>query len=56
VPFAGRIDWDAAIMETQKIGYDGVLMFEVADTGDSIEVLKRAVKARERLEHMFVAF
>ena len=56
VPFAGRIDWDAAIMETQKIGYDDVLMFEVADTGDPIEVLKRAVKARERLEHMFVAF
>lgn len=56
VPFAGRIDWDAAIMETQKIGYDGVLLFEVADTGDPIEVLKRTVKARERLEHMFVAF
>jgi sugar phosphate isomerase/epimerase len=56
VPFAGRIDWDAAIMETQKIGYDGVLMFEVADSGDPIEVLKRAAKARERLEHMFVAF
>jgi sugar phosphate isomerase/epimerase len=56
VPFAGRIDWDAATMETQKIGYDGVLMFEVADTGDPIEVLKRTVKARERLEHMFVAF
>ena len=44
------------MMETQKIGYDGVLMFEVADTGDPIEVLKRTVKARERLEHMFVAF
>jgi sugar phosphate isomerase/epimerase len=56
VPFAGRIDWDAAIMETQKIGYDGVLMFEVADTGDPIEVLRRTAKARERLEHMFVAF
>jgi len=56
VPFAGRIDWDAAIMETQKIGYDGVLMFEVADTGDPIEVLRRTVKARERIEHMFVAF
>ena len=56
VPFAGRIDWDAAIMETQKIGYDGVLMFEVADTGDVLEVLKRAVKARERLERMFVSF
>ena len=56
VPFAGRIDWDAAIMETQKIGYDGVLMFEVADTGDPIEVLKRTARARERIEHMFVAF
>ena len=56
VPFAGRIDWDAAMMETQKIGYDGVLMFEVADTGDPMEVLRRTVKARERLEHMFVAF
>jgi sugar phosphate isomerase/epimerase len=56
VPFAGRIDWDAAMMETQKIGYDDVLMFEVANTGDPIEVLKRTVKARERLEHMFVAF
>jgi sugar phosphate isomerase/epimerase len=56
VPFSGRIDWDAAIMETQKIGYDGVLMFEVADTGDPIEVLTRTAKARERLEHMFVAF
>ena len=56
VPFAGRIDWDAAMMETQKIGYDGVLMFEVANTGDPIEVLKRTEKARERLEHMFVAF
>ena len=56
VPFAGRIDWDAATMETQKIGYDGVLMFEVADAGDPIEVLQRTVKARERLEHMFVAF
>src|SRR5258706_5852821 len=56
VPFAGRIDWDAAIMETQKIDYDGPLIFEVADTGDAIEVLKRTAKARERLEHLFVAF
>ena len=56
VPFAGRIDWDAAIMETQKIGYDGVLMFEVGNTGDPVEVLTRTAKARERLEHMFVAF
>jgi sugar phosphate isomerase/epimerase len=56
VPFAGRIDWDAAMMETQKIGYDGVLMFEVADSGDPIDVLQRTVRARERLEKMFVTF
>jgi sugar phosphate isomerase/epimerase len=56
VPFTGSIDWDAAIMETQKIGYDGVLMFEVADGGDPIDALKRTASARERLEKMFVLF
>ena len=34
------------MMETQKIGYDGVLMFEVADTGDPIDVLKRTRRRR----------
>jgi sugar phosphate isomerase/epimerase len=56
VPFAGRIDWDSAIMETRKIGYDGVLMFEVADGGDPVGALKRTANARERLEKMFVTF
>jgi sugar phosphate isomerase/epimerase len=56
VPFTGSIDWDAAIVETQKIGYEGVLMFEVADSGNPIDVLKRTASARERLEKMFVVF
>jgi sugar phosphate isomerase/epimerase len=56
VPFRGTIDWDLAMMEMQKIGYDGVLMFELADTGDPIDVLRRAAKARERLEKAFVTF
>ena len=56
VPFAGKIDWDVAIMATQKIGYDGVLMFEVADSGNPIDVLKKAAAARERLEKLFVTF
>jgi sugar phosphate isomerase/epimerase len=55
-PYAGTIDWDAAMMETQKIGYDGALMFEVADTGDPVDVLRRCAKARERLERSFVTF
>ena len=56
VPFAGAIDWDAAMMETQKIGYDGVLMLEVSDTGNFLDVLKRSAAARERLEKTFVIF
>ena len=56
VPFAGTIDWEAAMMETQKIGYDGVLMLEVGDTGDPVDVLRRCVKARQRLEQTFVTF
>jgi len=56
VPFAGTIDWDAAMMETQKIGYDGVLMFEVAGSGDPLGVLQRTARARERLEKAFVTF
>jgi sugar phosphate isomerase/epimerase len=55
-PYLGTIDWGAAMMETQKIGYDGVLMFEVSDTGDPVDVLKRCVKARERLEQTLVTF
>lgn len=56
VPFAGSINWGTAMMETQKIGYDGILMLEVADTGDPVEVLKRSAAARERLEQTFVTF
>lgn len=56
VPFAGNIDWDAAMMSTQKIGYEGIFMLEVGDTGDPVDVLRRSVKARERLEKTFVTF
>jgi sugar phosphate isomerase/epimerase len=54
VPFAGTIDWAAATVETQKIGYNDVLMFEVANTGDPVDVLRQSAKARERLEATFV--
>jgi len=55
VPFAGTIDWAAATVETQKIGYDDVLMFEVGNTGDPVDILQRSAKARERLEATFVS-
>jgi sugar phosphate isomerase/epimerase len=57
VPYAGSINWDLAMMETQKIGYDGVMMFEVTgDAADPVDVLTRCTKARERLEKTFVTF
>lgn len=57
VPYAGSVNWDLAMMETQKIGYDGVMMFEVAgNAADPVDVLKRCAKARERLEKTFVTF
>ena len=56
VPYTGTIDWDAAMMETQKIGYEGVLMFEVAAHGNPVDVLDRTVKARTRLEKTLVTF
>ncbi len=57
VPFGGSINWDVALMETQKIGYDGVMMFEVSGgSGDPVDVLKRCAKARERFERAFVTF
>jgi sugar phosphate isomerase/epimerase len=56
VPFAGTIDWAAATVETQKIGYDDVLMFEVANAADPVDVLQRSAKARDRLEETFVTF
>jgi sugar phosphate isomerase/epimerase len=57
VPFAGTIDWDAAMMATQKIGYDGAFILEVGDGGgDPVDVLRRCARARERLEKTFVTF
>jgi sugar phosphate isomerase/epimerase len=56
VPFAGSIDWDAAMTATQKVGYEGTLVFEVSDTGNAVEVLKRTAAARARLEQTFVSY
>ena len=50
VPFQGNINWAAAIMAFEKIGYDGVLMYEVKAAESPRVVLERAVAARRRLE------
>jgi sugar phosphate isomerase/epimerase len=52
VPFDGGIDWNAALMSMQKIGYDGTYLMEVANTGSPDEVLERARRAREKFEKL----
>jgi sugar phosphate isomerase/epimerase len=52
VPGKGVIDWDAATLAFQKVGYDGIWMFELAVAAERKPVLEQAVKARERLESL----
>ena len=52
VPFAGRINWDMALMTMQKVGYDGTYLMELANTGSPAEVLRQAQAARQRFEKL----
>jgi sugar phosphate isomerase/epimerase len=52
VPFAGRINWDVALMTMQKVGYDGTYLMELARSGDPEEILKKAQAARGRFEKL----
>jgi sugar phosphate isomerase/epimerase len=50
VPFQGSIDWDAALMSMQKIGFDGTYLMELANTSEPAAVLEEARRARQRFE------
>ena len=54
VPFRGSIDWPATMMAFQKIGYDGVLMYEVREMESPEAVLDSAVRARTRLQELLI--
>jgi sugar phosphate isomerase/epimerase len=56
VPGQGAIDWDAAMLSFQKVGYDGAWMFELAVAADRKPVLERAQRARERFEGILKAW
>jgi len=49
-PFEGTIDWDAALMALQKVGYEGTLLFEVANAGTPPAVLDKTRQAQRRFE------
>jgi len=52
VPFAGAIDWPSTLMAARKIGYDGPLVMEVANTSTSAQVLAATEHARHRFEEI----
>jgi sugar phosphate isomerase/epimerase len=54
VPFRGSVNWAATIMAFEKIGYDGVLMYEVRDAETPRAMLASAVRARKTLEELMV--
>jgi len=51
-PFDGNIDWLAALMSVQKIGYEGTLLFELQGGEAPRSVLERAVTVRSRFEQI----
>jgi sugar phosphate isomerase/epimerase len=55
VPFEGGIEWAPALMAIQKIGYDGTLLFELAETSaPPPDVLARAARVRARFDKMMM--
>ncbi|RPI49176.1 MAG: sugar phosphate isomerase/epimerase [Acidobacteria bacterium] len=54
VPFQGNINWAATVMAFEKIGYDGVLMYEVRNAESPAAVLVKAADARKRLEDLMM--
>jgi sugar phosphate isomerase/epimerase len=54
-PFDGTLDWAATLMAFQKVGYDEVLLLELANTDDPQRVLKRARSACKRFEEILAS-
>lgn len=51
-PGDGGIDWPAALVSLQKIGYDGTWLFEVANVSTPKAVLEKTAAARQRFEKL----
>ncbi|HUF23948.1 MAG TPA: sugar phosphate isomerase/epimerase family protein [Vicinamibacterales bacterium] len=55
VPFQGTINWSALVMAMEKVGYDGVWMFEIGAPTPGAgydDMLAKAAAARARLEQL----
>jgi sugar phosphate isomerase/epimerase len=52
LPFDGKIDWPIALMSLVKVGYEGLIMFELANTSTPRQVLEKTVDVRRRFEEI----
>jgi sugar phosphate isomerase/epimerase len=52
LPGKGSIDWEAATLAFQKVGYDGAWIFELAPAADWPQVLEQARAARMRIDRL----
>jgi sugar phosphate isomerase/epimerase len=52
IPVDSGIDWASAMTTTQKIGYEGPLIFDAEARGSSKETLARAQTVRRRVEQL----
>jgi sugar phosphate isomerase/epimerase len=52
VPLEGAIDWPAALMAAQKIGYEGAFVMEVANTATPTQVLAGTQRACRHFEEI----
>ena len=52
VPLDGAIEWAPALMATEKIGYDGAFVMEVAGTAPAARLLSAAGRARRQFERI----
>jgi sugar phosphate isomerase/epimerase len=50
VPYQGTINWPAALVNMQKVGYEGPYLLELANVGNPAAVLEEARRARQRIE------
>lgn len=55
LPFQGTIDWASALTAVQKVGYDGVLLFEVAAPGPARTTLQTLREVRGRMERLLAS-
>lgn len=55
VPFDGVIEWEGALLALQKVGYEGPWILELDGGPDPSEALRRAARARRRLEALLAS-